>query len=149
MGNPALEVTPLARASIACVMPEDHPLAARPSVAIADLADTPVITYLPQALLRPYIDRACEDAGVKLQIRVETGLSVTGIMLAFHGAGIALVEPDLLASLALPGLVSRPLNPAIELQSVLLRHRARPPSRLLSAFIEYMYDELRRTPAQD
>ncbi|SDV50249.1 LysR family transcriptional regulator [Chitinasiproducens palmae] len=136
--NAALDIEPLAAGSIACVLPEDHPLAAQRVIALTDLANHPVVTYLPQTLLRPYIDRVCAEAGVKLRITVEIGLSVTGIMLAYHGAGIALVEPELLAALPLPGLVSRPLSPAIEPGSVMLRHRGRPGSLILDAFVAHL-----------
>jgi DNA-binding transcriptional LysR family regulator len=138
VGNAAVEIEPLATATIACVLPEDHPLASREIVALADLAEIPVITYLPQTLLRPYIDRVCAEAGIKLRTSVEIGLSVTGIMLAYHGGGIALVEPELLSVLPLPGLVSRPVSPAIELGSVMLRHRSRPASLILDAFVAHL-----------
>jgi DNA-binding transcriptional LysR family regulator len=134
----AVDATVLTSASIACVLPDSHPLARQASISIADLAGTPVITYMPQALLRPYVDRACTQAGCQLEISVETGLSVTGIMLAYHGAGVALVEPDLLASMPLPGLVSRPLAPAVQLQSVLLKHKHRPASRIMDEFMAHL-----------
>jgi DNA-binding transcriptional LysR family regulator len=128
----------LAINSIACVMREDHPLAARSEIHIADLAPHSIITYLPQALLRPYVDRALSQAGVLPDIKVQVGLSITGIALAYHGAGIALVEPQLLASLPLPGLVSRPLLPRLELRTLLLLHKTAPRSRLLLQFIEHL-----------
>lgn len=124
--------------SIACVMREDHPLAAHSEIHIADLAPHSLITYLPQALLRPYVDRALSQAGMAPDIKVQVGLSITGIALAYHGAGIALVEPQLLASLPLPGLVSRPLLPRIELKTLLLLHKTAPRSRLLLQFIEHL-----------
>ncbi|OWT70286.1 MULTISPECIES: LysR family transcriptional regulator [unclassified Achromobacter] len=136
--NAAVDASILTSASIACVLPDTHPLAAQASISISDLAGTPVITYMPQALLRPYVDRACRQAGCQLEISVETGLSVTGIMLAYHGAGVALVEPDLLSAMPLPGLVSRPLAPAIQLQSVLLKHKHRPVSRIMDEFIAHL-----------
>ena len=128
----------LATNSIACVMRDDHPLAALSDIDMADLAPYSVITYMPQALLRPYIDRAISQAGVSPDIKVQVGLSITGIALAYHGAGIALVEPQLLASLPLPGLVSRPLLPRLELKTLLLLHKTAPRSRLLMQFVAHM-----------
>jgi DNA-binding transcriptional LysR family regulator len=129
---------PLTDASIACVLPEHHPLAAQSEIQLRDLVPYSVITYLPQALLRPYVDRALSQEGVSLNLSIEVGLSVTGIMLAFHGAGIALVEPDLLSAMPLPGLVSRPLVPGVQLKSLLLRHRTAPPSRVADEFIVHL-----------
>lgn len=136
--SPMIDTAVLMHTRVACVLPADHPLTRQADVALADLAPYPVITYLPQALLRPYVDRALSEAGVALAISAEVGLSITGIMLAFHGAGIALVEPDLLWAMPLPGLVSRPLRPNIEVKSLLLWHRSATPSRLQQAFAEHL-----------
>lgn len=133
-----VETQVLAHNGIACVMRGDHPLAAQAEVHIAELAPHAIITYLPQALLRPYVDRALSEAGISPEIKVQVGLSITGIALAYHGAGVALVEPQLLASLPLPGLVARPLLPRLELKTLLLMHKTIPRSRLLQQFVAHL-----------
>lgn len=138
MLHPEVETEVLAHNSVACVMREDHPLAALAEVQVRDLAPHRLITYLPQALLRPYVDRALGQAGIAPEISVQVGQSVTGIALAYHGAGVALVEPQLLQALPLPGLVARPLLPRIDVRTLLLLHRGAPRSRLLEAFIAHL-----------
>ncbi|WP_438396115.1 LysR family transcriptional regulator [Caballeronia sp. DA-9] len=133
-----VETEVLSSGSIACVLKDSHPLAALESISPHDLMPYPIITYLPQALLRPYVDKAMSDAGVALNITVGVGLSITGIMLAFNGAGIALVEPDLLRELPLPGLVSRPLIPRVEFKSLLMINRSAPRSQLMLDFIDHV-----------
>jgi DNA-binding transcriptional LysR family regulator len=135
----------LAHNSIACVMRKDHPLAQRTEILVPDLAPHSLITYLPQALLRPYVDRALSEAGISPNITVQVGLSITGIALAYHGAGIALVEPQLLESMPLPGLVARPLLPRIEVKTLLLLHRTTPRSRLLEQFVTHLRSDLEST----
>src|SRR3546814_11976227 len=95
-------------------MPQDHPLAAREEVDIRELVDYPLITYLPHIQWRPFIDRALSEAGIAPTISVQVSLSITAIMLARYGAGVALAEPPLVASMTLPGLVVRPLSPRSE-----------------------------------
>ncbi len=119
-----VETKVLMRAGIACVMRSDHPLAQRKEVAVRDLEHYSIITYLPQALFRRYVDRALSAAGIVPNITAQVGLSLTGIMLARHGAGIALVEPFLVASMGLPGLVARPLKPRIEVKTLMIRHKS-------------------------
>ena len=88
-----VETKVLMRTGIACVMAAGHPLARRKEVAVRDLEPYSIITYLPQALSRIYVDRALSAAGIVPNIVAQVSLSLTGIMLARHGAGVALVEP--------------------------------------------------------
>jgi DNA-binding transcriptional LysR family regulator len=123
------------RAGIACVMRTDHPLARRKEVDIRDLEPYSIITYLPQALFRGYVDRALSAAGIVPNITAQVSLSLTGIMLARYGAGVALVEPFLVKSMGLPGMVARPLKPRIEVKTLLIRHKATPYSKVMNEFV--------------
>ncbi len=136
--HPDVETEVLLRSGVSCVMREDHPLAARDEVAIHELEGQAIITYLPQALLRGYVDRALSDAGVVPRINAQVSLSLTGMALAYHRAGIALVEPFLLSSLPIPGLVARPLRPRIELKTLLIRGRAAPQSAVMTRFVAHL-----------
>jgi DNA-binding transcriptional LysR family regulator len=141
----AVETEELVSASIACVMPADHPLAVRDEIEIRDLEPYPIITYLPQILFRAYVDRALSQAGIAPNITVQVSLSITGIMLAHFGAGVALVEPLLVASMGLPGLVAKPLKPKIELKTLLIQQKSAPRSLVMTEFISH----LRTTIATD
>jgi DNA-binding transcriptional LysR family regulator len=133
-----VETRVLMRAGIACVMAADHPLARRKEVAVKDLEPYSIITYLPQALFRLYVDRALSAAGIVPNIIAQVSLSLTGIMLARHGAGVALVEPLLVASMGLPGTVARPLKPRIDVRTLMIRHKTAPQSRILTEFITHL-----------
>ena len=143
-----VETKVLMRAGIACVMRSDHPLARRKEVAVRDLERHSIITYLPQALFRRYVDRALSAAGIVPNITAQVGLSLTGIMLARHGAGVALVEPFLVASMGLPGLVSRPLKPRIEVKTLLIRHKSAPHSKIMNEFVGHLTREVAMEQAQ-
>ena len=137
----AVQTEEVTRVAIGVIMPARHRLARRRSVHVRDLLDLPVVTYLPQALLRPYIDRALQGLKRPLTISVETGTSATAVMLAVHGAGLALVESALFSARPVAGFVMRPIEPRIELKALLLRPRQPSESRLLDAFVAH----LRRT----
>ncbi len=143
-----VETKVLMRAGIACVMRSDHPLARRKEVAVRDLEHYSIITYLPQALFRRYVDRALSAAGIVPNITAQVGLSLTGIMLARHGAGIALVEPFLVASMGLPGLVARPLKPRIEVKTLMIRHKSAPHSKIMNEFVSHLGREVAAEQAQ-
>jgi DNA-binding transcriptional LysR family regulator len=138
-----VETEVLVKTGISCVMPPDHPLAARDEVDIRDLVDYPLITYLPHIQWRPFIDRALSEAGIAPRISVQVSLSITGIMLARFGAGVALAEPLLVASLKLPGVTVRPLRPRIEAKTFLLRLKSAPQSPAIDAFIDHLKETIR------
>jgi DNA-binding transcriptional LysR family regulator len=139
--NPAVESEVLVHSMVACVLPDAHPLTRQAEIDVKDLEPYPIITYLPQTVLRAYVDRAFSDAGISPNVSVQVGLSLTGMMMAYHGAGIALVEPFLLASIPFPGLVVRPLRPRIELKTLLIRARSAPRSMAADDFV----NELKKT----
>ena len=134
----ALDVQEISRAAIGCIMPARHALAKRAGIRVADLAPYPIITYLPQALLRPYIDRALSDKKPALNIAVQTGTSASAISLAVHGAGIALVETALFSARPIQGFVMRPVEPKVELKILLLQPRQPASSRVLEDFVAHL-----------
>ena len=136
--NPEVETEVLVSTGVACVMRDDHPLAKRSEVDVHELEAYSIITYLPQNLLRGYVDRYFSAAGIAPHISVEISVSLTGMTLAYYGAGIALVEPYLLESMPVPGLVARPLRPRIELKTLLVRARSAPRSAIMDTFVPHL-----------
>jgi len=136
--NKEIDTELLAPTQLACVMEPGHPLARNDRVAVSELRDFPIITYLPQSLFRTYLDPVLKDAGVYDNITIQVSLSMTGIMLAKLGAGVAIVEPYMLAAMDKAMLAWRPLDPAIEVRTLLLRNKSAPQSVLMSAFVEHL-----------
>ncbi len=128
----AVQVEEIGSASIGCLVPTRHRLARRQSIAAQDLEGERLITYLPQALLRPYIDRVMAGGPAAA---VQTGASSTAIALVTEGAGIALVESALFQARPQRGLVMLPMTPATGLKVLLLRPRPAVRSRALDEFV--------------
>lgn len=133
--HPEVDTEVLLRMSIACVMSDTHPLASRKAIDVRDLQPFPIITYLNQSPMRSFVDLALSEAGITPTICSQVSVSLAGMMQARFGSGIALVEPFLLFILGLPGLIARPLNPRIEVSTLILRHRTSPRSRLMEDFL--------------
>jgi DNA-binding transcriptional LysR family regulator len=146
VSNPEVETEVLLRSGISCVMRNEHPLARRREIDVRELATHPLITYLPQAPLRAPLSRALDAAGVVPNIAIQVSLSFTGVMMAYHGAGIAIVEPYLLEAMPLPGLVIRPLRPRVELKVLLVRRKTAPRSGLMDSFVLHLKKTARNMP---
>lgn len=136
----AVQAVEIGQAEIGCLMRSRHRLARRKQLHVSDLESERLITYLPQALLRPYIDRIFLDGGTPGGIQVLSGHSSTSIALAAEGAGIALVETSLFKARPQAGLVLVPIAQATKIKILLLRPR--PPTR--SRAIDEFVLELRR-----
>lgn len=118
-----------------CVLPMGHPLAAKAVIGPADLAGQPFIAYAPEDRARQRLDRALDEAGVVLNIVVETALASTLYGLVSEGVGIGLSNPYQAASIDRSRLVTRPFEPAIAIRSLLILPPDRPKSALVRDFI--------------
>jgi DNA-binding transcriptional LysR family regulator len=118
-----------------CVLPVDHPLTAKPVIGPADLAGQPFIAYAPEDRARQRLDRVLDEAGVVLNIVVETALASTLYGLVAEGVGIGLSNPYQAASIDRSRLVTRPFAPAIAIRSLLILPPDRPKSALVRDFI--------------
>lgn len=134
-GSEGLHSEPLSHSELSCVLPVSHPLAQEKAVTVEALRPYPVITYVPQALLR---HRLRTYLNSPLDIRVEVATSLTGIMLALHGAGVALVESSVLQTIPVPSLTVRPLTPSVGISSYLMWSMHRPQTALSRAFVGHL-----------
>ena len=88
------------RAMLLAVLPvwlyvrPDHPWAVRSRVALDELADAPVLLLPPSHKPREIVDRAAEDAGVRLGSVSETGSAEVAQALTAAGRGLAIVSDD-------------------------------------------------------
>ena len=110
IADPALTVRPLRRDRLVVAAPADHPLAALPRPAAADLADADLIVHSAdrRSVMYDVVLGLFHDAGVEPRIRHEVGETSTLITLVAGGLGVAVV-PEPVSVLALDGVVYRPL----------------------------------------
>ncbi|MGH8236776.1 MAG: LysR substrate-binding domain-containing protein [Steroidobacteraceae bacterium] len=121
-----------------CVLPQGHPLAAKDSIAPADLRDEPFISLSLEDPARSKVDQAFNDAGITRNIVVETQFAMTICGLVAHGIGCAIVSAASVAEHVAPDCIIRPFEPRIEFQYVLYLPSHRPPSRIAASFLEHL-----------
>jgi Transcriptional regulator len=139
----AVETEELMSWSLDCVMPEDHPLSRCDQIEVRDLLPYPIITYQPQIVFRPYVDRAFSQAGVAPTITAQVSIALTGIMLARFGAGVAIVDSQLVRSMGIPGLTIRELAPRIEAKTLLIQPKDAPRSVIVNEFVGHLRKVIR------
>lgn len=98
-----------AEADLVAVLPKGHPLAARRTIKLQDLAAERFIALRPTTLLRAQIDMAAARAGRALNPRIETTSGATACELAARGVGVTIADPVLAASFRGKGVEVKPL----------------------------------------
>ena len=127
--DPAIEAEELHCSEIAAIMPRTHPLARLDAIPIEALSGREIITYAPHTAIGKPVEDAFRQARITPNRRIQVNYSMTAFVLAAKGAGIALVEPLLLASANAPSLVTRPIVPAMEVRTLLITAIGRPPTK--------------------
>ncbi|GII54328.1 LysR family transcriptional regulator [Planotetraspora thailandica] len=101
----------LGQEEMVVVAPEDHPFAARPSVAVADLATEPFVHYDRDNGMAVWIDQFAARHQVTLAPVLRTRSPRTAAQLAGAGMGVTIVPAS--ALIAAPYGVVRPMDPPV------------------------------------
>ncbi|NEC48352.1 hypothetical protein G3I18_07140, partial [Actinospica acidiphila] len=122
----ALTVTSPRRRYLHVVLPGTHPLAGRPIVSLAELADEPWV--LGCLKTEAYLRRYAEHAGFSPDVRGSTTDYFFARSLVAAGVGLSLI-PTVALTPALPGVRAVPLDaptPARHIGAAVLRRPCRP-----------------------
>ena len=113
-----------------CVMPCDHPLAARDRIEPKDLSGIPVVMLSFDTTTAQRLTQVFLAAGVQPDIRVEAQPSYAAFFLAARGLGLTVIDPMTAHTLAGDAVAIRPLHPRIDFRFKLLRPGGSRPSIL-------------------
>ena len=118
-------------------MAPTDPLTARKRVRFPDLHGRPFVAFRTGSAVRATVDQALSEAQVAPRVAFETNdLSMIRAVVA-RGLGVAVV-PETVAEWGGPGLVSRPLSPALQRSVALVWRRDRHQPPAAAAFIDFV-----------
>jgi DNA-binding transcriptional LysR family regulator len=141
---PTVLVERLADVPIMAIMRQNDPLAARKSIAPADLVARPLISYGSHAEVGALLDDAFAKDGLVRDVSIQVVTSVGAVPLVRAGLGVALVDA-LVAWQGFEGLVARPFDPRITTEASASFNTARPESRFLRPFMTCLRKAFART----
>ena len=133
--HPNLETKPLGQSPVCCICPENHPLAQKPVVQLADLQPWPLIGYDRDTPYGRMLAQMYHHAGETLRPTIEVGSPQSACALVQAGAGIALVDEFSLHNWPNGHLVMRPVADAPVLTANLAYLRFEPMSQLAQSFV--------------
>jgi DNA-binding transcriptional LysR family regulator len=142
INRPAIEVEPLFTADGVCVLPKDHPLAAKAEIMAEDLRDYPFISMKSGALLRYQTDDLFGRLGVQRSLSIEAPSALLATNLVAKGLGVTIVHPFIADSYG-DKVVSRPFKPSIQYEYGLLFPAAQSRSQITNVFVEALRDDVR------
>ncbi|OWW20662.1 LysR substrate-binding domain-containing protein [Noviherbaspirillum denitrificans] len=131
-----LELTVLARDGFAAVLPADHRLVGKASIAIGELRDEDFVMfpYDDGTTLTPRIIALCREAGFEPRLVMEAreAAAIGGLVAA--GCGVS-VLPAVLGSMGIQGACFRPLKGKGATANLVLARRRGDGSALVKAFL--------------
>jgi DNA-binding transcriptional LysR family regulator len=141
--NPYVTLEPLMELPLVCIMPLDHPLAAKSQIEPQDLNKVPFVTFQSDTYVGRLIEGMFKAHKVKPQIVLVSNVAPTLCEFVAAGIGVSLVHPLMVTGLEHRLAVSR-FDPEIPFHFQLCRSTDSRNARLVEAFAE----ELRATAAQ-
>ena len=135
--HPGLECKPLIRAGTICALPAAHRLARKRTIGIRDLEGEPLILLGKGRVSRADVDEAFREAGVAMNVRVETHTVGAACAFARGGVGIAIVNEMLGVQYGGPGLELRRFSPNFVHEYAFMTSTSAPMTRVTRRFFEH------------
>ncbi len=134
--DPHLIARPLIRDRLLVILPPEHRLTRKRTVAIKDLREVPIVLREPGSATRRVIEEAFRAGGVPLEPSMELESNEAIKSAVSDGIGVAIMAHAAVAQgVASGSLVARPLREALSLDFTLVYHRDRERTPLLAAFL--------------
>jgi DNA-binding transcriptional LysR family regulator len=133
LDNPYVTFEPVMEHPLVCVMPLDHPLAAKSQIEPQDLDQIPFVTYHPDTYAGHRVDGMFEAHGVKAQIVLVANVAPTLCEFVAAGLGVSLVHPLVVSGLE-HRLAVRRFEPEILFHFQLCRSADSRNAQLVEAF---------------
>lgn len=133
---PGVDVFPLRSVPAVCVLPREHPLAARNAIDISDFEGESIISLSPNNPLRTRLEMALHSAGVQYRRPIETTLAYSACRFVAGNMGITVVDPFTASQFNDPAIVSRPITPLIPFECSFVLPSHQPRSKVVEDFIQ-------------
>lgn len=141
--NPYVTLEPLLEHPLVCIMPRDHPLAAKSRIKPEDLDDAPFVTLHSDTYMGRRVDEMFMTYGIVPRTVLVANVAPTLCEFVAAGLGVSLVHP-----LAVLGsdrrLVGRRFDPEIMYNFQLCRSSDSRNARVVDAFVQELRDTAER-----
>lgn len=134
--HPNLVCTPIFNGRLMLAVPRGHPLCAQEKIALKDLRDVPLISFLSDMPVSGLIRQRLHEAGMQLNPIVEVSRSDVACGLVHRRVGVALVYSFTVDHNLWSEVVVKEIEVDIAVSTYLITSRFSPLSNLQSRFVE-------------
>jgi len=143
LDHPGLISHPLAVGSLVDIVPEDHELADRKLVHLADLAGYPLIGIDPDDPYGRIIAAVFREQGFELELSIQARFAQTVYSLVRQGLGVAVIDEFSVCARDLPGVRRLPIAEQTSFRTFAVVNADEPLSIFAEAMIGYLKSEMR------
>lgn len=139
-GYTDVEAEPFMTVEAVCAIPRKHPLARKRAISVEDLAAEPLISG-GAGVFQQSVEAIFAAAGVMPRFVFMAEYTAARCGLVAEGMGLAIVDPVPARELAGAAVTLRPFQPALPIETMLLRPAGRPVSQLAERLISLLKQE--------
>jgi DNA-binding transcriptional LysR family regulator len=121
-----------------CMMATGHPLAEKARIKPADLAGETFLSVAKPDSVRKRVDQIFNEAGITRKMNIETSYSSIICSLVAIDMGVAIVNPLATLDYQKAAIVTRPFEPPVSCEGLLIFPKGRPTNRLVREFTEVL-----------
>jgi DNA-binding transcriptional LysR family regulator len=148
--HPGIDVVPLARGSLRCIVARDHPLAAHDVVSARQIARYPLVGVTAEDPYGRLTTEVFSRLGIPIELTIKVRFGTTTVGLVREGLGVAVIDPLAVAGAELPDLKVLRISEPTTFEPYVAARADRPLSRHAETFIRFLREEteaeLRRRP---
>ncbi len=137
----SIDIEPLCGVNAVCVVPPDHPLAARETIAAADLSGVPFISVEPGTLFRYRTDELFGGLGIRRSLSIEAQSTVMVCNMVAKGIGVSVVHPFIAETFG-DRIAARRFEPALRFDYGLLFPAGQTQSQITREFVATLRDSV-------
>jgi DNA-binding transcriptional LysR family regulator len=130
-------------ADMVCVLPQGHPLQARPVLTLGDFHEVDFINLASLDTYRQQLDQHFRAAGVNRRTVIETTSAASVCAMVRQGLGVAIINPLSGLEAEQGGLAMRRLSLSVPYRVMLIRPEHRPASVVVEPFCQALREQAR------
>lgn len=139
-GYTGVAAEPFLTTNAVCALPQRHPLSRKRSIRVKDLAGEPLIAGAAGDFQQA-VETAFARSGIAPRFVFMAQYTAARCGLVAEGLGLAIVDPVAARELTGLPIVLKPFQPAIPIETVMLRPAGKPPSQLAERLMTFLKAE--------